>query len=286
MIICVGMTLSEGVYIGGIRWPYFSDTGREPPTYYIFAVGLSLTSLLMATSNVLFWHRTYGRKDGNKAARISIVKGLKVAAGCPCDGGCCNRASMSLVAVKLVCVSCICLILTACFSTTSFPNVHQYTAYGFFFLQTVAVALYTTAANNSSKADSVAAPVRASCVRNSIAAVYCLAFLVYLPVGLAVNCEWARLSMDACVNVEELGEAYCESMRLPSDSSLTKLWDYSACPSTNVMRSVTQFICIISLIIFHGLFTIDLRRVDELSEDELELEVPSASRVRKLSILG
>jgi hypothetical protein len=52
------------------------------------------------------------------------------------------------------------------------------------------------------------------------------AFIVYVPIGLAIVCPWTK---------DPQGN-----------------WDYSQCLSTNLMRSVTQWIMVIMLLIYIG----------------------------------
>ena len=58
----MAITTSSDVYIGGISYPYFSDTGRDAPAYYVFAVGLTITAALIAAVGVLNW-RAYRQLD-------------------------------------------------------------------------------------------------------------------------------------------------------------------------------------------------------------------------------
>lgn len=47
---CFVLAKTRDVYTGGLKWPYFSDMGRDAPGYYVFCVGLTLTALaLIAT---------------------------------------------------------------------------------------------------------------------------------------------------------------------------------------------------------------------------------------------
>ena len=58
----MAITTSGDVYIGGLSYPYFSDTGRDSPAYYVFAVGLTITALLLAAIGLLN-HRAYRQLD-------------------------------------------------------------------------------------------------------------------------------------------------------------------------------------------------------------------------------
>lgn len=215
-------------------WPYISDTGREGPRYYLFAIGLSLTAIGVSYSNWVFWRSTFS----------SPAK------------ACCATADVSLAAVVLVGTSAPFLILLAVMSTIEHPSVHDISAYIFFVLQTVAIIVQTVAL--ARRQWSTPRKRKAQIFRNVVAFCYCVLFLIYLPIGLAINCPWARLSMRECIYVQRLGEAYCRNLQLDSDPNLTKLWDYSGCPGTNNMRSVSQTLCVMCLVLFYGSFTINL----------------------------
>jgi hypothetical protein len=57
-------------------------------------------------------------------------------------------------------------------------------------------------------------------------ALFFIAFLLYLPIGLAVVKSAPRLTIQECLE-RKLGEKYCkDTMR--KDATLTKLWNYGA----------------------------------------------------------
>ena len=56
-IVCIIITVSNGTYIGGIPWPYFSDTGRDVPAYFLFAIGLTVVCLLYIPVSLVLLHR-------------------------------------------------------------------------------------------------------------------------------------------------------------------------------------------------------------------------------------
>lgn len=45
--LCIVITVAEGTYIGGLTFPYFSDTGREGTSYFVFASLNTVASLLL-----------------------------------------------------------------------------------------------------------------------------------------------------------------------------------------------------------------------------------------------
>jgi hypothetical protein len=46
----------------------------------------------------------------------------------------------------------------------------------------------------------------------AVVGVFSVALLLYLPIGLAVSCEWEQLSFAQCVK-QGLGESYCKHLR-------------------------------------------------------------------------
>lgn len=104
--------------------------------------------------------------------------------------------------------------------------------------------------------------------------------IIYLPVGLSLACGYNRLTVQDClakgtrltqplrghvagahrgaVRVAGLGQHYCE-VEVRKNDTLTKLWDYSGCPGINTMRSVTQHLSVLSLLMFLVTYTLEFR---------------------------
>jgi DNA damage-regulated autophagy modulator protein 2 len=47
LVTCVILAKARDVYTGGLKWPYFSDMGRDSPGYYVFCVGLTITAIAL-----------------------------------------------------------------------------------------------------------------------------------------------------------------------------------------------------------------------------------------------
>ena len=77
--------------------------------------------------------------------------------------------------------------LIAILSTVEYPTVHQASAYCFFLLQVIAVLCYTRMW--------ALIDAEAFRVKLAICAVLLVNFTIYLPVGMAVVCDWPRLSL-------------------------------------------------------------------------------------------
>lgn len=94
-----------------------------------------------------------------------------------------------------------------------------------------------------------------------ICILFWISFIIYLPVGLAINCAWLRLPYSDCVTTHELGVDYCTTklMSTLNDTACvappcTVLWDYGGCPGTNTLRSSTQLACVLLLLGFCSTF--------------------------------
>eukprot|EP00515_Schizochytrium_aggregatum_P008404 CAMPEP_0202074162 /NCGR_PEP_ID=MMETSP0964-20121228/3467_1 /ASSEMBLY_ACC=CAM_ASM_000500 /TAXON_ID=4773 /ORGANISM="Schizochytrium aggregatum, Strain ATCC28209" /LENGTH=143 /DNA_ID=CAMNT_0048641307 /DNA_START=143 /DNA_END=574 /DNA_ORIENTATION=+ len=73
-----------------------------------------------------------------------------------------------------------------------------------------------------------------------------VAFILYIPVGLALA-TWEELLLEDCW--EQLSFEYCEEHWVEGTNE-TDLFDYSNDLSTNLMRSSSQFACIMSIMLF------------------------------------
>jgi hypothetical protein len=221
-------------YIGSLEYPYFSDTGRDKPGYYVFAVGLTISGVLLAAVTVLNW------------ARIRHLAGGPDAVG---------RAA---TAVKLAAASAVCGVLSAPFlatlaiaDTVNYPTAHNLGAYAFFFFAVISATLATVASFKID--DGTLAKVKLGIV--SFMWVF---VIIYLPVGLGLTCEWKRLTIAKCEALG-LGNTYCTDTVKLNDTE-TKLWDYSECSGINTMRSVSQLLSVLSLLAFFGSHSLDFRK--------------------------
>ncbi|KAJ0412018.1 hypothetical protein ATCC90586_004564 [Pythium insidiosum] len=272
LVTCVILTKANDVYVGGLAWPYFSDMGRDPPGYYVFIVGLSITAVTLAMT----WHF-------NREFQLAVlVNPLEVGQLMSATQGQSTRR-WSSVGARLAMLSVIALPILAIFDTSSYPSVHNYSAYAFFLLQTIAVSINTmvsrriyassrkvqqpgssAGSENPAGVSSLSAEEKAQrfhAVRRTylmqIATYSCfvIAFLLYLPIGLAIIKDFQRLSVSSCL-AKDLGKSYCEvEMRYDEDPTLTKLFDYSNDHAANQMRSAAQLVCILTLIGYTVTFT-------------------------------
>ena len=101
-------------------------------------------------------------------------------------------------------------------------------------------------------------------VKLAICVLFWVSFIIYLPVGLAINCAWLRLPYDDCVNTHQLGAAYRTTKLMSAVNNTaciappcTVLWDYGGCPGTNTLRSSTQLVCVVLLLGFCSTFCLE-----------------------------
>jgi hypothetical protein len=77
LVVCVIITKARNVYVGGLKWPYFSDMGRDKPAYYVFCIGLSLTAVTIASTwlfNAEFQRRVLGKSVFGKSISKSVQR--------------------------------------------------------------------------------------------------------------------------------------------------------------------------------------------------------------------
>lgn len=222
--ICIAIAKSQNVYTGGLAMPYFSDIGRDRPGYYVFAALLTTASVLMMGFMVLqhyYFRAWFGQSD--KGSSCCVVPALIVGLLTP-----------------------ICSILLSCFDTSSYPNIHNYSAIAFFALIVIWVILTTIIfCKLASQFDEHR---RLLTIRYWTVGTLAVAFIVYIPVGIALM-KWDWLTMAECTEELELGDDYCESHRY-KDTNSTDLFNYAEAEGIGLMRSSTQFACMISIMVF------------------------------------
>ncbi|KAF4129323.1 Frag1/DRAM/Sfk1 family [Phytophthora infestans] len=252
LITCVSLAKTKEIYLGGLAWPYFSDTGRDAPGYSVFCAGLTIVAIAL----ILTWVANYQfqREIVDKASQ---------------DNWKLIRKYCELVRVLGVC-SAFGLPVLAFFSTTSYPDVHKYAAYWFFVLEAVALVLNTivslklsrlTADTSYYMPESEEQPTknvsnpwnesnsnakRTFYIQLVFTTLFWIGFLLYIPVGLALIDEFQRLSIKDCLDLN-LGEKYCTDTMKLNDTD-TVLWNYDNAHGLNQMRSASQLTCILTLV--------------------------------------
>jgi hypothetical protein len=238
-------------WLGGIPLPYISDTAALGVGYWVFSVGGSLGCVLLSLqhTHISSCFVTKFLPHQHKAFKIYRVAGV----------------------VQTVANACLALLM--CFSTYAFPEIHAYAAYAFFSLSFLAQFLYTSAI---SKLSQNAHPefLPSLRIKKAFLAVFTVSFVIYLPVGLGVVCTWNRLPMSSSYCEENT--AQCADYPLSNSESdpaclappCTQFWDYSGCPSINLMRSVTQLLCVICLGGYQASFVVDNNVINFVEKEE------------------
>ncbi|KAG6579976.1 Transposon-encoded protein [Phytophthora cinnamomi] len=260
LITCVSVAKAKDIYLGGLAWPYFSDTGRDPPGYTIFCVGLTTVAVAL----ILTWVTNY------EFQRELVERG--------CRDNTDNHYAATIrkyseVVRVLGVLSAFGLPILAFFSTTSYPDVHKYAAYWFFVLEAIALVINTIASFKLARLTSASKPYytseepevplsstnvfnpwndpksstkRTFYIQVVFTTLFWIGFLLYIPIGLALIDDFQRLTIQDCVDLN-LGDKYCtDTMKL--NNTDTVLWNYDNNHGLNQMRSASQLACILTLV--------------------------------------
>lgn len=256
LVTCVIITKAKDIYTGGLKWPYFSDMGRDAPGYYVFCVGLTVCAIALAFT----WYFYYQFQSAILRKPIEI--------------GQLGRSVLisARIMAFLGMISVIGLPVLAFFSTSSYSSLHNNGAYFFFFLETIAITINTIISYKILKREKMACAatvlvdndpamlnsgpndngMRLASVRRTFTiqaifySLFLIGFLLYMPIGLAVVATTPRLTIQECLD-RNLGEEYCTEMMKYKDN-LTKLWNYEEDFSASQMRAAGQLVCILTLI--------------------------------------
>jgi len=268
-LFCIIYAVAEKTYIGSIPFPYFSDTGRDEPAYYVFAFFLTCTAIVFIPVHYYLHFACL------KPAIAAVDKTKK--------GGCCLQCE-AIAGSLFGVLSAPFLAILSIWDTAFHANVHLYSAYLFFILNVISIILLTDLFRRLKAGETSNSSYwkKTFNLKLGVAIFFFIAFLVYIPIGLSVNCEMLRLSMADCKGKYDLGDAYCEK-RLFKDTKddptpLSVLYDYSLlrqspsvysdkCVDLNTMRSVSQFFSIVGLLLYIATFTIDLKQASKTGED-------------------
>lgn len=242
-IVCISIASVRDTYTGGLPMPYFSDTGRDKPGYYVFSIFISIACIMLGVLMVLQYKYVQAWMPERPVKWQNLLAS--------CFGG----------------IAAVGGFLLAIFDTSSYPDIHNYSAYVFFifivFHTGFSMLIYRQLYSLHPRFKSL------WFFRQLVVVVVVLSFILYIPVGLGIVCPWVRLSIVDCTEITN-DQNYCESMVLEGDPEFTKLWKYDDCKPSNLLRSSTQFICIIALMSYIGLYALD-----PSPEDNIETKVPS-----------
>ena len=186
LLTAVASNLYHGHDIGGIPWPYISDTAKDPPQAGVFAFGMTMTCAAMIVIIVI----NYGKvkrelylleaPSGHKRNKVALVCGL---------------------------LSCPSLGLLACFDTKRTPELHLYFVLAFFPCALVFLFMMTNVYANMAQlsnhgGDNGGDKARYVSLRRSLwwKRCICVVFSVFvtlsLPVGMCLVSDWHVYAKD------------------------------------------------------------------------------------------
>jgi len=206
ILTCVLMVWYFEHDVGGIYWPYLSDTGKYPPESALFAFGLTLTSVWIASIVTL----NYGRIKREISLNGSFAEGLNSKDSEGWQGW--RRNNLALF---LGLISSPFLGLLAVFDTGRSPALHLLFVLGFFPFMVAYVFVNTTVyriilKHKESRASKVPASKKMQdaikmlriSVRCKIVCCYLLFLFVilYLPVGMSLVSDWYEYRNDVAIH--------------------------------------------------------------------------------------
>eukprot|EP01100_Stratorugosa_tubuloviscum_P013559 TRINITY_DN686_c2_g1_i1.p1 TRINITY_DN686_c2_g1~~TRINITY_DN686_c2_g1_i1.p1 ORF type:complete len:275 (-),score=126.63 TRINITY_DN686_c2_g1_i1:140-964(-) len=203
IISCILLNRYYNHDIGGIYWPYLSDTGKLPPESALFGFGLTLTSVWIATIVTL----NFGRVKREIEINGSLAEGLNKS-GDPSSAGWkgWKRNQVSLI---LGLAATPFLGLLAVFDTARSPELHLAFVLGFFPLMVaytfVNTSVYKILLEHKRRRDRIQTPsfkTLRSSVRAKILCCNALLFFVilYLPIGMYLVTDWYNYANDIYVH--------------------------------------------------------------------------------------
>ena len=214
----VASNLYHGHDIGGISWPYISDTAKDMPQAGLFSYGMSVTSVMVTTIIVLNYgyvkrelYRLHGQLStvGVKRNKAALAAGLVAAPN---------------------------LGLLATFDTARAPQLHLAFVLAFFpcmvvyLLAVTSVYALLVRSADGKKSDDARFSSRRISLRASLAwkRAICGTFLVfvtlYLPLGMTLVTDW---------------------------------YDYANDATVHTFRAACQHVCVVCLLGFFGTFWFD-----------------------------
>jgi len=247
-IYCITYALLKNTYIGGIKWPFFSDTGRDKPNYYIFASALSISGfLLMITYYYMYQlikELNLPNENGNQAMSKKLIIFCYI-----------GTFFGFFIGPFMAC--------TGIFDDVHNPTLHFTGAYGTFATMLMNMIFYTISFRMLSKTQPLNRRLKfSSNLKLFLMTILSIGFLLYIPVGEYLRCPPRRLSYERCINEQNLGEKYCKDLIIPGshDPVDTYLWDYTTCTMEYSMSAVLQCVCVVTGYLYVGTIYLDLKK--------------------------
>jgi Frag1/DRAM/Sfk1 family len=127
---CRIMAHVNGTYLGNLAFPFFSDTGRDKPAYYVFVTGAAVEAVLVLASLWCVYHRL--------ETWLHEIRGLDlIPVGRWLDALCTVGCLFGAAAQPL-------LVTAAACDTSHHPRVHQMAADSFFCLSTISLLCFVS----------------------------------------------------------------------------------------------------------------------------------------------
>ncbi|KUF80932.1 hypothetical protein AM587_10012507 [Phytophthora nicotianae] len=244
LVTCLIVAKTNNVYTGGLAWPYFSDLGRDSPGYYIFCLGLTIVAMALCAT----WYFNY--KFQSSALRIPTLLGyvspfVDWTARASTAFGIISTVGLPILVRDETFVS---------YQLFKSSEVPEATA------GEIPVICDFEDIDAESKFYGMRRTLRLQTV---CSALFFVAFLLYLPIGLTVVQPFKRLTIDQCLE-RDLGDLYC-SVTMKFDNVHTKLWNYEDDYNATQMRAAAQLCCILTLVGYSISF--QTHRVEVLDKD-------------------
>jgi Frag1/DRAM/Sfk1 family len=187
-VTCRILSTVYETYLGGIPVPFFSDTGRDEPAYYVFVSGAILEATFVVATLYTVYHRMRNwLHEVREVDRLHASRLLDV---------------LCTVGTVVGVIAQPCLVFAAYNGTSSHPKAHQAAADTFFSMSTISLLCFMTFTSKMSKTypenDYLLISSRVKAV---VFWVFLIAFLLYIPIGAKVSCPARLLGMLECFQV-------------------------------------------------------------------------------------
>lgn len=207
----VGLNRYYGHDIGGIPWPYISDTAKDPPQSGLFAYGLTVVSSLIGVIVVINYSKISIDLDLSRQNSEATSKGV------PARSDACAGRSRNQLALVSGLVAAPNLGLLGCFDTQRSPDAHLLFVLLFFIpcvvhlyavksvyellLSRAEVARKQGKTHEDARAFKSYTSLRTSLLwKRVICNVFLVAVTLYLPVGMYMVSDWVDYSRDVAVH--------------------------------------------------------------------------------------
>nr|CCA20018.1 conserved hypothetical protein [Albugo laibachii Nc14] len=254
LITCYIIARVMHKYTNGLKWPFFSEIGRDTPAYYVFISGLTTIAVTMCI--VWFYNAIIQRCIIHELVEKACIQDKAK-----------SLFRMSNISVACVVLSSFGLPILSIYNTT-YHRVHTTAAKWFFCLETIAlftntyvswkIYRFTIARSNSSgffneetelsvshtSEECIKSRKRTYLIQVVALSIFAAAFLVYVVMGSFIDCQ--NLTINECLELD-LGNEYCtEKMR--RDEIYTVLSNCKERFALVQTVAVSQLICILTLL--------------------------------------